>query len=89
MSNPYLGILTFAMLKYFVSKDLGTKTLQSCTATELSHSKTIKTLRNYRYLVKTTLVVYLIFYSVVFFETFIIFLETTTKVITGIFDFQK
>ena len=30
--TPYTGILTLAKLKYFMSKDLITKTLQSCTA---------------------------------------------------------
>ena len=55
----------------------------------LSHSKTIKTLRNCRYLVKMTLVVYLIFYKLIFFETLIIFLELTIKLITGIFDLLK
>ena len=29
---PYTGILTLVKLKYFMSKDLSTKTLQSCTA---------------------------------------------------------
>ena len=55
----------------------------------LSHSKTIKTLRNCRYLVKMTLVVYLIFYKLIFFETLIIFLELTIKLITRIFDLLK
>ena len=30
--TPYTGILTLANLKYFMSKDLSTKTLWSCTA---------------------------------------------------------
>ena len=30
--TPYTGILTLAKLKYFTSKDLNAKTLQSCTA---------------------------------------------------------
>ena len=43
-----------------------------------------------RYLVKTTLVTYLIFYKLVFFETFTIFLvEATFKLITEIFDWQN
>ena len=41
------------------------------------------------YLVKTTLVIYLIFCKGVFAETLIIFLETTIKLTTGIFDLQK
>ena len=48
-----------------------------------------KTLRNSWHLVKTTLAVYLIFYKLVFFETLIIFRDTTIKLITGIFYFQK
>ena len=55
----------------------------------LPHSKTIKTLRNCQYLVKTTLAVYLIFYKFKFFGIFIIFLESAIKFITGIFDFRK
>ena len=51
--------------------------------------KQLETLRNCRYLVKTTLLVYLFFYKLIFFETLIIFLESTIKLITGIFDFQK
>ena len=38
---------------------------------------------------KAILVVYLIFYKLTFFETLIIFLEPTVKLITGIFDLQK
>ena len=38
---------------------------------------------------KTTLVVYLTFYKRISFETLIIFLEPTIKLITGIFDLQK
>ena len=34
-----------------------------------------------------TLAVYLIFYKLIFFETLIMFLESTIKVITEIFDF--
>ena len=30
--TPYSGILTLAMLKYLMSKNLSTKTLKSCTA---------------------------------------------------------
>ena len=30
--TPYTGILTLAKLKYFMSKDLSTKTVQNCTA---------------------------------------------------------
>ena len=30
--TPYTGILILVKLKYFMSKDLSTKTLQSCTA---------------------------------------------------------
>ena len=48
-----------------------------------------KTLRNCRYLVKTTLAVNQIIYKRIFFETLVIFLESTIKLITGIFDFQK
>ena len=42
-----------------------------------------------KYLVKTTLIVYIIFDKLILFETLIIFLETTIKLITGIFDLQK
>ena len=38
---------------------------------------------------KTTLAVYLIFYKLIYFESLIIFLEPTIKLITGIFDLQK
>ena len=48
-----------------------------------------ETLRNCRYLVKTTLVVYLFFHKLLFFETLIIFLESTIKLIIGIFDLQN
>ena len=48
-----------------------------------------KTLTNCRYLVKTTLAVYLNFYKLIFFETLIKFVESPIKSITGIFDFQK
>ena len=48
-----------------------------------------KALRNCRYLVIATLVVYLIFYKLIFFETLTIFLESTIELITGIFDFQR
>ena len=48
-----------------------------------------KTLRSCWYLVKTNLIVYLIIYKFIFFETLIIFLESTIKLIKGIFDFQK
>ena len=33
--------------------------------------------------------VYLIFYKLIFFESLIMFLESTIKLITGIFDLQK
>ena len=46
-------------------------------------------LRNCQYLVKATLVVYLIFYKLIFFETLIIFLEPKIKLIKGIIDLQK
>ena len=36
-------------------------------------------MKNCWYLVKTTLVIYLIFYKLIFFETLIIFLESTVK----------
>ena len=36
-----------------------------------------------------TLAVYLIPYKLIFFESLIIFLEPTIKLITGIFDLQK
>ena len=39
-------------------------------------------------MVKTTLIVYLIFYKLILFETLIIFIEPTIKLITGIFDLQ-
>ena len=39
-------------------------------------------------MVKTTLTVYLIFYKLIFFESLIIVLETTIKLITGISDLQ-
>ena len=32
MSDSLQGILTLVKLKYFISKDLSTKTLESCTA---------------------------------------------------------
>ena len=38
-------------------------------------------LRNYRYLVKTTVAVNQIFYKLIFFETLIIFLQPTIKLI--------
>ena len=38
---------------------------------------------------KTALVVYLIFYKLKFFESFIMFLEPTIKLITGIYDLQN
>ena len=38
---------------------------------------------------KTTLAVYLIFYKHIFFDSLIIFLEPTIKLITWIFDLQK
>ena len=41
------------------------------------------------YLVKTTLVIYLIFYQLIFSESLILFLEPTIKLITEIFDLQK
>ena len=40
-------------------------------------------------MIKTTLAVYLIFYKLIFFESLIIFIEPTIKLITGIFDFQN
>ena len=51
--------------------------------------KNKKTLKNCRYLVKTALAVYLFFYKRIFFETLVIFLESTIKLITRIFDLQK
>ena len=48
--------------------------------------KTINMLSSSRYLVKTTLVTYLIFCKLVFFETLTIFLEATIKLITEIFE---
>ena len=47
-----------------------------------------KTLRKCRYLVKTTFAVYLIFYKLIFFETLVIFIDSTIKLITEIFDLQ-
>ena len=38
---------------------------------------------------KTTLVVYSIFYKLKFLESLIIFLEPAIKLITGIYDLQK
>ena len=46
-------------------------------------------LKTYMYLVKATLVVYLIFYKFVVFETSIKFLELTSKLNTRMFFFQK
>ena len=40
-------------------------------------------------MVKTTVAVYLIFYKLIFFESLIMFLEPTIKLITGIFDLQS
>ena len=41
--TPYIAILTLAKLKYFMSKDLGTKTLWSCTAANnTGHIQSIK-----------------------------------------------
>ena len=54
----------------------------------LPHSKK-KKLRNCQYLVKTTFAVYLVFYKLIFFESLIIFLKPTLKLITRIFDLQK
>ena len=51
--------------------------------------KQLKTLRNCWYLVKTTLAVYLSFYKLLFFESFIVFREPTIKLVTEIFDLQK
>ena len=48
-----------------------------------------KTLRNYPYLAKTTLVVNPIFYKLILFESLIKFPEPAIELITGIFDFQK
>ena len=48
-----------------------------------------KMLRNCRYLMKTTVIVYLFFYKLTFCETLIIFLEPTIKLITGIFICQN
>ena len=48
-----------------------------------------KKLRNCQYLVKTTFAVYLVFYKLIFFESLIIFLKPTLKLITRIFDLQK
>ena len=50
--------------------------------------KQLKTLRNCQYLVKTTLAIYLIFYKLNVFESLIIFLESTIKLITEIIDFR-
>ena len=55
----------------------------------LSHSKTIKNAKKLSVFVKATLVVYLIFYKLGFFESLIIFLERLIKLITGIFDLQN
>ena len=38
---------------------------------------------------KATFAVYLIFYKLIFFESLIIFLEPTIKLITRMFDLQK
>ena len=51
--------------------------------------KQLEILKNCQYLAKTTLGVCLIFYKLIFFETLIVFLESTIKLITRIFDFQK
>ena len=88
---------TTASTETFTEKKLGhnsalhtTSYLSIALSKILSHSKTKKkTLRNCRYLVKTTLAIYLIFYKLIFFESLIIFLEPTIKLITGIFDLQK
>ena len=48
-----------------------------------------KTLKNCWYLVETTLAIYLAFYKLIFFESLIIFLESTIKLFIGIFDLQK
>ena len=42
--------------------------------------------RKCRFLMKTTLAIYQIFYKLTFYETLVIFLEPTIKLITGIFD---
>ena len=55
----------------------------------LHYSKTVKTLRSCRYLDKTTLVVYLIFYKLIFFETLILFPESLITLITGAFALEK
>ena len=55
----------------------------------LPYSKTVKTLRSCRYLDKTTLVVYLIFYKLIFFETLILFPESLITLITGAFALKK
>ena len=45
-----------------------------------------KTLKTFRYLVKTTLVVYLTFHKLIFLRNLIVFLEPTIKLISGMFD---
>ena len=79
----YAGI---AALYY---EEIKCSTALRCGSFSKKHQKKKKTLRNCQYLVKTTLVVYLIFDKLIFFETLIIFLESKIKSITGIFDLQK
>ena len=46
-------------------------------------------LRNCRYVMKTTLAVYLIYYKLIFLKILITFLEPTIKLITGMFNLKK
>ena len=87
---------TTASMETFTEKQLGHNSVlhiisyvSIVLSKVLPHSKTIKNAKKLSYLVKTTLAVYLIFSKLIFFETLIMFLEPTIKLITGIFDLQK
>ena len=55
----------------------------------MPHSKTIKKAKKLSVFGENDSRSLPIFYKFIFFETLIIFLESTIKLITGIFDFQK
>ena len=76
LSTKYNGLYgTFTEKKLWHNSALHiTSYLSFALSKILPNSKAIKTLRNCRYLGKTTLAVYLVFLKLIFFKTFIIFL---------------
>ena len=65
------------------------KNIRKLCSTQKSNNNNKKTLGTFQYLMKTILVIDLIFYKLIFFETLSTILEPTIKLFTRMFDLKQ